>query len=50
LFYLAWDGRLYAVPVTLSPTLKFGEPAPLFTISTEASSPRLKSVFGFRGT
>ena len=36
LFYLAWDGRLYAVPITLSPKLKIGEPAPLFTISTEA--------------
>jgi Tol biopolymer transport system component len=45
LFYLAWDGRLYAVPVTLSPTLKFGEPAPLFTISTEARA-AMHSNFG----
>ena len=36
LFYLAWDGRLYAVPVVLAPKLKIGEPAPLFSISLEA--------------
>lgn len=36
LFYLAWDGRVYAVPITLSPTLKIAEAAPLFTIGTEA--------------
>jgi len=46
LFYLAWDGRLYAVPVTLSPKLKIGEPAPLFTISTEARA-AIHSNVGF---
>jgi Tol biopolymer transport system component/DNA-binding winged helix-turn-helix (wHTH) protein len=46
LFYLAWDGRLYAVPVTLSPKLKIGERAPLFTISTEARA-AMHSNVGF---
>jgi Tol biopolymer transport system component/DNA-binding winged helix-turn-helix (wHTH) protein len=46
LFYLAWDGRLYAVPVTLFPKLKFGEPAQLFTISTEARA-AVHSMVGF---
>jgi Tol biopolymer transport system component/DNA-binding winged helix-turn-helix (wHTH) protein len=46
LFYLAWDGRLYAVPITLSPKLKIGEPAPLFTISTEARA-AMHSMVGF---
>jgi Tol biopolymer transport system component/DNA-binding winged helix-turn-helix (wHTH) protein len=36
LFYLASDGRVYVVPITLSPKLKIGAPAPLFTISVEA--------------
>jgi eukaryotic-like serine/threonine-protein kinase len=46
LFYLAWDGRLYAVPITLSPGLKIAPPAPLFTISTEARA-ALHSTVGF---
>ncbi len=46
LFYLAWDGRLYAVPITLSPKLKIGEPAPLFTISMEARA-AMHSMVGF---
>jgi dipeptidyl aminopeptidase/acylaminoacyl peptidase len=46
LFYLAWDGQVYAVPVALSPKLKLGEPIPLFTISTEARS-ALHSSVGF---
>ena len=46
LFYLAWDGRLYAVPITLSPKLKIAEPAPLFTISTEARA-AVHSSLGF---
>ena len=36
LFYLAWDGRVYGVPITLSPAVKIGDAAPLFTIGTEA--------------
>jgi Tol biopolymer transport system component/DNA-binding winged helix-turn-helix (wHTH) protein len=36
LFYLARDGRLYAVPITLSPKLKISEAVPLFTIAIEA--------------
>ena len=46
LFYLAWDGRLYAVPITLSPKLKIAEPAPLFTIGMEARA-ALHSSIGF---
>jgi len=46
LFYLAWDGRLYAVPITLSPKLKIAAPVPLFTISTEARA-ALHSQVGF---
>ncbi|MCU1272574.1 MAG: serine/threonine protein kinase, partial [Bryobacterales bacterium] len=46
LFYLAWDGRLNVVPITLSPTLKIGEPAPLFSISTEARA-AVHSQVGF---
>jgi hypothetical protein len=36
LFHLAWDGELYAVPITLSSTPKVGEATPLFTIDTQA--------------
>jgi Tol biopolymer transport system component len=36
LFYLASDGRLYSVPITLSPKLRIAEPSPLFIIGTEA--------------
>lgn len=46
LFYLASDGRLYAVPITFSPKLKIAEPTPLFTISTEARA-ALHSSVGF---
>jgi Tol biopolymer transport system component/DNA-binding winged helix-turn-helix (wHTH) protein len=46
LFYLAGDGRLYAVPITLSPRLGIAEPAPLFSISTEARA-ALHSSVGF---
>jgi hypothetical protein len=46
LFYLAADGRLYAVPITLSPKLRIAEPTPLFTISTEARA-ALHSSVGF---
>jgi Tol biopolymer transport system component len=38
LFYLAGDGRLYAVPITLPPRLRIAEPALLFSISTEATA------------
>jgi len=37
---------LYAVPITLSPNLRIGEPAPLFTISTEARA-AMHSNVGF---
>jgi Tol biopolymer transport system component len=36
LFYLAQDGKAYAVPVSLSPALRIGKPSPLFTIALEA--------------
>jgi dipeptidyl aminopeptidase/acylaminoacyl peptidase len=36
LFYLGFDGRVYAVPVTLRPKPVFGAAQPLFAISTEA--------------
>jgi len=46
LFYLASDGRLYAVAISLYPKLKIAEPAPLFSISTEARA-ALHSSVGF---
>ena len=46
LFYLAWDGRVYAVPITLSPTPKVGESTPLFTISYEARA-AIHAIEGF---
>jgi hypothetical protein len=46
LFYLAWDGRLYATPISLSPNFKIGEPAPLFSIGTEARA-ATHSTVGF---
>ncbi len=46
LFYLALDGRVYAVPAKLSPKPEFGTAAPLFTISTEARA-AIHSVPGF---
>jgi Tol biopolymer transport system component/DNA-binding winged helix-turn-helix (wHTH) protein len=36
LFYLALDGRVFAVPVKLTSKPEFGVATPLFTISTEA--------------
>jgi hypothetical protein len=46
LFYLAWDGKLYAVPIALSPKLKISAPAPLFTIGMEARA-AIHSMVGF---
>ena len=46
LFYLAWDGRLYATPISLSPKPRVGEPVPLFSISTEARA-AMHSTVGF---
>ena len=46
LFYLALDGRVYAVPAKLSPKPEFGPATPLFTISTEARA-AIHSVPGF---
>jgi DNA-binding winged helix-turn-helix (wHTH) protein len=46
LFYLAFDGRVHAVPVKLSPKPEFGPATPLFTISTEARS-AVHSIAGF---
>ena len=45
-FYLGWNGRLNAVPITLSPELKIGNPVDLFTISTEARA-AIHSQIGF---
>ncbi len=36
IYYLGYDGRVYAVPVTLGTRPTFGPAAPLFEISTEA--------------
>jgi hypothetical protein len=46
LFYLAPDGRVYGVPITLSPKLEIGQPVPLFTISMEARA-AIHSLQGF---
>jgi Tol biopolymer transport system component len=46
LFYVGWNGRLYGVPITLSPELKIGKPVDLFTISTEARA-AIHSQIGF---
>jgi dipeptidyl aminopeptidase/acylaminoacyl peptidase len=46
LFYLAWDGRLYAVPISLSQRPKTGDPASLFAIDTEARA-AIHSLSGF---
>ncbi len=46
LFYLGFDGRVYAVPVKLSPKPEFGPAAALFSISLEARS-AVHSVRGF---
>jgi eukaryotic-like serine/threonine-protein kinase len=46
LFYLALDGRVYAVPARLSPKPEFGHATPLFTISVEARA-AIHSILGF---
>jgi eukaryotic-like serine/threonine-protein kinase len=46
LFYLAFDGRVYAVSTKLSRKPEFGPATPLFTISTEARA-AIHSVLGF---
>jgi dipeptidyl aminopeptidase/acylaminoacyl peptidase len=46
LFYLAFDGRLYASPIRFSPTLKISAPARLFTVSTEARA-AMHTLAGF---
>jgi Tol biopolymer transport system component len=46
LFYLGFDGRVQAVPVSLSPKPDFGAATALFTISTEARA-AIHSVLGF---
>ena len=46
LFYLSFDGRVYAVPAKLSPKPEFGPATPLFTISTEARA-AIHLVLGF---
>ena len=46
LFYLSFDGRVYAVPAKLTPKPEFGPATPLFTISTEARA-AIHSVLGF---
>jgi eukaryotic-like serine/threonine-protein kinase len=46
LFYLGFDGRVYAVSVSLSQKPSFGPPTPLFTISTEARA-AIHSLAGF---
>ena len=46
LFYLAFDGRVHAVPVKLSASPEFGPAAPLFSISTEARA-AIHSILGF---
>jgi Tol biopolymer transport system component len=46
LFYLGFDGRVQAVPVSLSAKPEFGAATALFTISTEARA-AIHSVLGF---
>ena len=46
LFYLSFDGRVYAVPAKLTPKPEFGAATPLFSISTEARA-AIHSVPGF---
>jgi DNA-binding winged helix-turn-helix (wHTH) protein/dipeptidyl aminopeptidase/acylaminoacyl peptidase len=46
LFYLSFDGRVYAVRAKLAPKPEFGPATPLFTISTEARA-AIHSVLGF---
>jgi DNA-binding winged helix-turn-helix (wHTH) protein len=46
LFYLALDGRVYAIPAKLSPKPEFGPEVPLFAIALEARS-AIHTVLGF---
>ena len=46
LFYLAWDGQLHAVPITLSREPQIAEAAPLFTVALEARA-ALHSLLSF---
>jgi Tol biopolymer transport system component/DNA-binding winged helix-turn-helix (wHTH) protein len=46
LYYLGSDGRVYAVPIKLSPKLQIGEPSALFEIGLEARA-ALHSFMGF---
>lgn len=46
LYYLAWDGRVSAIPAKLSPKPEFGPAMPLFTISAEARA-AIHSLLGF---
>ena len=46
LFYLAFDGRVFAVPAKLAEKPEFGPAKPLFTISTEARA-AIHSFMGF---
>jgi Tol biopolymer transport system component/DNA-binding winged helix-turn-helix (wHTH) protein len=46
LFYLAFDGRVHAVPVRFSPKPEFGAATPLFSISTQARA-GIHSIVGF---
>lgn len=46
LFYLAGDGRIYGVPISLLSKPKIGKPIPLVTISTEARA-AVHSLVGF---
>lgn len=46
LYYLAFDGMVYAVPVRLGPSVEVGGPSALFRISTEARA-AIHSLLGF---
>ena len=46
LYYLAFDGRVYAVPLRLGATVTAGPAVPLFSISTEARA-AIHETLGF---
>lgn len=46
IYYLGWDGRVHAVPVTLSPKPTFGASQALFTIGSDARA-NIHSLTGF---
>jgi len=46
LFYLAQDGRIYGVPITLSPKFSSGTPVSLFSVNTEARA-AIHNIEGF---